>query len=90
MRERRTKADERKTWTEYAAKHLLGRKIARVEYMGDDEARDYDWSESPLVLTLDDGTVLIPMRDDEGNGAGSIAGQAKDGLALMFPVLRRW
>ena len=90
MRERRSRAAKRQQWTEHARQHLQGRTIVKVEYMEDDEARELDWSELPLVLTLDDGTVLVPMRDDEGNGAGTISCQKADGTPLGFPVLRRW
>ena len=90
MPKRQSRAAERQRWTEHARQHLQGRTIVQVEYMEDEEARDLDWSELPLVLTLDDGTVLVPMRDDEGNGAGAVSCQKSDGTALGFPVLRRW
>jgi hypothetical protein len=90
MRETKTNAELRAQWTEYARKHLVGRTIVAVEYMEDDECRDLDWSEAPVMLTLDNGTKLVPMRDDEGNGAGTISGEDREGQALLFPVLRRW
>jgi len=90
MRERKTPNEQRATWTEYARKHLVGRTIVDAAYLEDDECPELDWSEAPLVLTFDNGTILMPMRDDEGNGAGAISGENKDGLALLFPVLRRW
>jgi hypothetical protein len=90
MRETKTNAENRARWTGYARKHLVGRTIVSADYLTDDECRDLDWSEAPVVLTLDDGTTLLPMRDDEGNGAGAISGETKAGESLLFPVLRRW
>lgn len=51
---------------------LVGRTITKAEYLSADEAKSLDWFYRSLVITLDDGTVLIPMSDDEGNNAGAI------------------
>lgn len=56
--------------------NLVGRRIARVRPMLDDEMDDFGWYEGygsiPMVIILDDDTVLVPSADPEGNGAGHI------------------
>ena len=57
---------------ELATRMLVGRTIVGAEYMTEEEADGAFWEESPLVLTLDDGTRVYPSRDDEGNGPGAL------------------
>lgn len=52
-------------WTDCAKKVMLGKKIVDVTYS------EYE-GVFGLVIMLDDGTHLYPMRDDEGNGVGAI------------------
>ena len=85
---RETDAALRRRWIDYARQHLVGRTITGVEYLTAKEARELDWVDCPVVLCLDNGTQLIPWRDDEGNGAGTLAGQTADDQLLLFPVLR--
>lgn len=80
----------RKRWIGYGREHLQGRMIVAVDYLSDAEARELDWFECPVVLTLDNGTQVMPWRDDEGNGAGALGGQTAAGEALLVPVLRRF
>jgi hypothetical protein len=61
-----------KKFTELATKQLLGRKIAAVRYMTKKEADDLGWTSRPVVLQLDDGNLIFPSQDDEGNGPGSL------------------
>jgi hypothetical protein len=69
-------------WSQEATARLTGRKIVRAEYV---QARDsYEVS---LEIELDDGTVLIPMRDDEGNGPGSLHGWAARTETFILPAL---
>ena len=67
------------------AKVLVGKKIKAVRYMTDKEAEDSMWYNKPLVIIFEDGTYIYPMRDDEGNDAGSIFGSDD---SLTFPVIR--
>jgi len=90
-----TSAQQTKRWTKYAKEHLKGRTIKDVRYMTPSELSDLGWYSRPIVLVLDNGTLLYPSQDDEGNGAGSLFGNT-DGRntsgitdALTFPVLRR-
>jgi hypothetical protein len=55
---------------------LVGRTIVSVRSLTDDE-RNYSWlgwGDYGLswMIVLDDGTTLIPSRDDEGNGPGTL------------------
>ena len=65
--------DLRKDWEETVAKKLLGRKIVGVKYLSPTDTHEMGWAHSAVVLILDDGHELMPMYDDEGNGAGAIA-----------------
>ena len=52
--------------------HLIGRKIVNVRHLNPKECDDLGWYKSPLTLELDDGTILIPQTDDEGNDGGAM------------------
>ena len=50
---------------------LLGRKIVAIHWMGKEEADEvYGWYKRPIKLELDDGTLIVPQQDDEGNDGG--------------------
>lgn len=82
--------DTEKRWVKYAQEHLMGRTIVSVRYLSKEEAKGMYWTAQCLVITLNDGTVLFPSRDDEGNGAGTIFGRdgRNGGTDLTFPVLQ--
>ena len=82
--------DTEKHWVKYAQEHLMGRTIVSVRYLSKEEAKGMYWTAQCLVITLNDGTVLFPSRDDEGNGAGTIFGRdgRNDDAELTFPVLQ--
>jgi hypothetical protein len=61
----------KKKWAE-AFWPLVGRTITRVRWLTEKEMQEMDWHEACIVLQLDDGTMLLPSRDDEGNGAGAL------------------
>ncbi len=51
---------------------LTGRTIVKVRRLTDEEAEYYGWeSRGTLAIELDDGTVICPSQDDEGNGPGA-------------------
>ena len=64
----------RKRCEEYAAQHLVGRRIVEARYMTPKEVKTLMWNRAALVLVLDDGTAIYPQCDDEGNDAGALAG----------------
>ena len=62
----------RTRWNKSASTILTGRKIKSVRYLNDAEVEDMGWYESCLAIFLDDGTIIFPSSDDEGNSAGAL------------------
>lgn len=60
-------------WTTIANKVLKGKTIKQVRYMMDAELEDLMWDERGLVIIFTDDSYIYIMRDDEGNGPGSVA-----------------
>lgn len=75
-----------KRWTTLATDRLAGRTIQTATYMTREEAEAIGFHSRPLVLVLDDGSVLYPQSDDEGNDGGAMyhATAADDAI---LPVL---
>ena len=67
-----TKATTVKSWNNRMTKALVGKKIAKARYMSSEETKESGCSKSPLLIELDDGMVIIPLQDDEGNDGGSL------------------
>lgn len=63
---------------------LVGRKIVSVKPMEDATAKMMGWYKRPFVLTLDDGSILIPQCDDEGNDGGALDWFSLDGSVLLY------
>ena len=77
-----------KQWLAYAKKHLKDRKIVAVRYMTKEEAEDVGWNCRPVVMLLDNETILFCSADEEGNGPGVIFGATKNNAEeLTFPIL---
>ena len=51
---------------------LVGRKIIQIRRMTEDEMEHFGWYSNPIIIRLDNGAAIIPMRDDEGNDGGSM------------------
>ena len=75
-------------WTEFAAQHLVGKRVVDVRYLSISESREFRWHCRPLVLQFDDGSVVFPSRDDGGHDGGALLGQSRDREPLTFPVIR--
>ena len=60
-------------WTDLISKHLVGKTITKVEYIGDDEMEENMWYKKPIAIQLDGKDWLVPMADDEGNDGGAIS-----------------
>lgn len=74
------------SWTAKAHQLLVGRTIKAVRYLTPRESAGFMWSNSGIVLELDNDTFVIPQRDDEGNGPGALLiGTSRD--AETIPVL---
>lgn len=59
-------------WIAQAKQALLGRKIVDVRWMGEGELENTGWCSGAIVLQLDDGSIVLPQADPEGNGPGSL------------------
>lgn len=60
-------------WQKLVDKHLVGRKIVKVKWLDPKKTEElYNWYSQPCEIHLDNGAILTPSSDDEGNEAGSI------------------
>lgn len=69
---------------------VVGHKIARIRAMGVEEAVREGWESLPphistVVLELDNGTLLYPSQDPEGNGPGALFGVDSTGTFMLLP-----
>jgi len=62
----------KKKWAKDASKLLVGRKITHCRYMIQKEMDAMGWYKAPLVIQLDDGNLIYPAMDDEGNDGGAL------------------
>jgi fumarylacetoacetate (FAA) hydrolase family protein len=53
-------------------KQLIGKTIAKIEYLSNEECNELMWHSKPVVIVFTDGTCLIPVRDEEGNDGGAM------------------
>jgi len=68
-----------KEWEKLVSKHLVGRKIIKVKWLSAKETkRLMGWYQQPCEIYLDNGTILTPSRDDEGNESGAIFTNLKE------------
>lgn len=61
-----------KHWLTEAKEQLLNRKIVNVRYMTSEEMEQLGWYCRPVVMVLDDGNMIYPSTDDEGNNGGAL------------------
>lgn len=72
------------SWEGKARRILVGRRIVDVGWMAESEAETLGWRRRAIIIQLDDGTFLYPMRDDEGNDAGALG--TTNSIAQTLPV----
>ena len=72
-------------WGKLASDLLVGRKIVKVRYMTDEEQEDHMWFRKSVVIHLDNGVIIYPSADDEGNDAGAIF--TTQGELSVLPVI---
>jgi hypothetical protein len=53
-------------------KELIGKKIVEVRHMSREEADTWGWYYRPVIISFEDGTTLVPTRDDEQNDGGAM------------------
>ena len=59
-------------WISKASNVLLNRTIVGVRYLLPEEAKSLGWYQRSVIFELDDGTLVYPSMDDEGNGPGAL------------------
>jgi len=62
---------------------LIGRRIVNVRQLTKEEAEKEGMDRTTTALILDDGTILYPASDDEGNDVGALFG-IYDGVSGRF------
>lgn len=67
-------------------KNLVGKKIASIRHMTERESEHLGFSKKSVVITLDDGTMLSPIADDEMNDGGAML-LLKKGEFYTIPTL---
>ena len=72
-------------WENQAALVLVGRKIKAVRYLYPKEAEGLGWYGRSVVIELDNGVLVWPSSDDEGNDAGALF--TTDERADTLPVI---
>jgi hypothetical protein len=74
---------------ELLSQRLAGRTITAVRPLMPEERDVFGWPRrvgaGGIALELDDGSVIVPSQDPEGNGAGALF--HVNGLAGLFEVL---
>ena len=63
---------------------LVGKKIVKVRQMIKIEMEQECWQGKNMCLELDDGTIIYPSQDEEGNGPGALFGCDKKGQTVMY------
>ena len=75
-------------WQNSTRKLLVGKTITHVRYLKDEEMEGMDgWHYRPAVIIFNDGSMLIPQSDDEGNEGGAMLFQDKDKKHHIIPVI---
>lgn len=64
---------------------VVNRQIVAVRPMTKAEREAEGWCRPATVLVLDNGTILYPSRDDEGNDAGVLFGKSTNGDQFALP-----
>ena len=59
-------------WQKQAEKLLKGRTIIQIQWMTKENAEDIGWYKRPLLMVLDNGTIIHAQADDEGNDGGAL------------------
>lgn len=62
---------------------IIGQKIKSIRLMNQDEVDYEGWNRPTVVLELENGVLLYPSRDEEGNDAGELFGRD---AALQLPI----
>ena len=65
--------DKNKYWQDLVNKHLVGKYITKVQWLNPNDSKKLlGWDYQPCEIHLNDGTIITPSADDEGNNAGAL------------------
>lgn len=68
--------------------NIIGRKIVDVIALSKDIVEAEGWEDSPyscIGLLLDDGNIIYPSQDEEGNGPGALFGKnVKEDISVFI------
>ena len=68
-----SEAEMYRKWVDIAENILLNKKIVKITWQSETQAHEsFGWHSRAVELHLDDGTIIVPQRDDEGNDAGAL------------------
>lgn len=56
----------------HSFKQLIGKTIAKIEYLSNEECNELMWFSRPVVIVFTDGTYMVPVVDEEGNDGGAL------------------
>lgn len=57
----------------------IGRTIVEAVTLSQEDLGERGWHDSPTCLKLDDGTILVPMQNPEGEDKGALGIVLRDG-----------
>lgn len=65
---------------------LEGKSVKEIRGMTKAELEDEGWHKNDecTVIVFDDGTLIYPSRDSEGNGPGALFGTKPDGTRFGY------
>jgi len=63
---------------------LVGRTIIGMRRLTDEEMETFGWLDNPMVILLDNGTFILPQRDDEGNDGGVLYVQSHNACSTIY------
>jgi hypothetical protein len=81
------KQEREKYWNDKAKNILIGKTITNVRYLTTEECEENMWNKRGLVITLNDGTEIIPASYDEFNDTGVLHYQKKNEDYKCLPSL---
>ena len=68
--------------------NLIGRKIVDIITLSKEDIEAEGWQNSPypcLAILLDDGNIIYPSQDSEGNGPGALFGKnVKENISVFI------
>ena len=73
--------------------NIIGRKIVDVIALSKSIVEEEGWGNTPypcIGLLLDDGNIIYPSQDSEGNGPGALFGKdVKEDISVFIMVSER-